>query len=66
MVAMLIGVAHGLPIFLAGAISNKHGVVVVTAGLMLWVAATFGNPAFFLTDLAWIVIGTLLGWSNCK
>ncbi len=66
MVATLIGVAHGLPIFLAGVISNKRGAVVITAGAMVWVATAFGNPAFVLTDLAWIVAGTVLGWLNCK
>ncbi len=66
MVAMLIGIAHGLPIFLVGAISRSHAAVVVTTIIMIGIAFAAGNPAFVGTDLAWIAVGCWLGWPNSK
>ncbi len=66
MTAMLIGIAHGLPIFLVGAISKSHLAVIVTAVIMVGIAFAIGNPAFVGTDLAWIAVGCWLGWPNSK
>jgi len=63
MTAMLIGLAHGLPIFIVGFITKSNVSVLVTALIMVWVALAMGNPAFLGTDLAWIAVGCWLGWT---
>lgn len=66
MIAMLIGIAHGLPVFLVGTISNSQSAVIVTTVIMVGIAFATGNPAFVSTDLAWIAVGCWLGWPNSK
>lgn len=66
MIAMLIGIAHGLPIFLVGAISKNHSAVIVTTIIMIGIAFAIGNPAFVGTDLAWIAVGCWLGLSSSR
>lgn len=63
MTAMLIGLAHGLPIFIVGLITKSNVSVLVAALIMGWVALAMGNPAFLGTDLAWIAVGCWLGWT---
>jgi len=66
MIAMLIGIAHGLPIFLVGTISKSHSAVIVTTIIMVGIAFAIGNPAFVGTDLAWITVGCWLGWPSSR
>lgn len=66
MIAMLIGIAHGLPIFLVGAISKSQSAVIVTTIIMVGIAFAIGNPAFVGTDLVWIAVGCWLGWPGSR
>lgn len=61
MIAMLIGIIHGLPVLIAGRMLKNNAVVMIVALVMCVIAVMTGNSSFLGTDLAWIGLGTWLG-----
>jgi hypothetical protein len=55
---LLIAAAHGVPVFLAGAMSGNKAVVTVVALIMAAIAMATGNPAYAAADF----VAILLTW----
>lgn len=63
---ILVGIAHGVPVVIAAAITKKRVMVVLTAITMSFVAFKLGGLQYVVVDLAGIAAGAVIGWFSLE
>ncbi len=66
LVVLGIAAAHALPPIIGGVITKGKGGVIVGAIIGGVIAVASGNPAFIVSDLIGVGVGTWLGFSMVK
>lgn len=61
---LLFALAHGVPVFIAAAISESKVAIVCTAVVMVAVGVATGNPAYLFLDVLAVGVTSWICWSN--
>ncbi len=59
---VLIGLAHGLPPLLGGAVFKAKWAVILGAAIALLIAFGTGSVRFLGADILGVLVGTWMGW----